>query len=230
MVCYFALPLPSGTTFEAAVQLAKTAISENGFGIVTDIDMAATLKQKTGADIGSYRILGACNPAAAEQALRIEPAIGVLLPCNVVIRQNNGELEVLAADPGTLGGFSGNEELAALAVSIRKQLEGVMASIARATRRRETEAQVAAHVPQAASGGDLDGHLRSFSLRLASLADRFNKTGSLSPAEAASPTRLQPAMLSELQHDIDALNSNFRHIVSYLDTQQRKAYATRHLG
>jgi uncharacterized protein (DUF302 family) len=130
MVRYYALKLAAGTQFEDAVREAKTAILDHGFGVVADIDIAATLKEKTGRDIGAYRILGACKPATAEQALRLEPAIGVLLPCNVVVRQNGEEVEVITADPLSLGGFAGNSALEALGLSIGEQMQSILESVA----------------------------------------------------------------------------------------------------
>lgn len=230
MVRYYALKLAAGTQFEDAVREAKTAILDHGFGIVADIDIAATLKEKTGRDIGAYRILGACKPATAEQALRLEPAIGVLLPCNVVVRQNGGEVEVLTADPLSLGGFAGNSALEALGLSIREQMQSILESVADAARSNAAGSLHLHGEPHTDVNDKLDEHFKSFSQRLAALTDRFHKTGSLAADTGEVAQVLQRSDLNELEQDISALNGNFRHIVSYLDSRQCKSYAIRHLG
>ena len=86
--------------FDTAVARITATLKQEGFGILSDIDVQATLKAKLGADMPAYRILGACNPAFAHQALQLEKHLGVLLPCNVVVReQTAGLTEVVAIDP-----------------------------------------------------------------------------------------------------------------------------------
>lgn len=90
-------------TFDQAIDSVTAALKQQGFGILSDIDVAATLKDRIGAEMEPYRILGACNPNLAHQALTADRAIGVLLPCNVVVRQvAAGQVEVTIADPETL--------------------------------------------------------------------------------------------------------------------------------
>jgi uncharacterized protein (DUF302 family) len=86
--------------FDQAVQAAKDALQEQGFGVLSEIDMQAKLKEKVGADIGRYLILGACNPPLAHKAVQAEPEIGLLLPCNVIVYENaSGQTVVSAVDP-----------------------------------------------------------------------------------------------------------------------------------
>jgi len=95
---YFAknLPLP----FDEAVRRTTEALKREGFGIITEIDVKNTLKAKIGVDFRNYRILGACNPKLAHEALQLEDKIGTMLPCNVVVQENGkGQTEVAAIDP-----------------------------------------------------------------------------------------------------------------------------------
>ena len=109
--------------FDEVVQRVTTALKEEGFGVLTDIDVQATLKSKLGADMPPYRILGACNPSFAHQALQIEDKLGVLLPCNVIVRDaGDGQTEVAAIDPVASMDRTGNPELASIAEEVRVRL------------------------------------------------------------------------------------------------------------
>ena len=85
--------------FEAVVARTRVALQKHGFGALTEIDVQATLKAKIGEDFRPYRILGACNPVMAHEALKMEPHVGVMLPCNVVVQQTERGVEVFAVDP-----------------------------------------------------------------------------------------------------------------------------------
>lgn len=109
--------------FDEVVQRVIATLKEEGFGVLTDIDVQATLKAKLGADVPPYRILGACNPSFAHQALQIESKLGVLLPCNVIVRDaGDGQIEVAAIDPVTSMDRTGNPELATVAEEVRARL------------------------------------------------------------------------------------------------------------
>ncbi|MFB6658086.1 DUF302 domain-containing protein [[Kitasatospora] papulosa] len=90
------------TGFEEAAQAVRHALAEQGFGVLTEIDVQATLKNKLGHDMEPYLILGACNPALAHRALEADRAVGLLLPCNVVVRAADNRVLVQAIDPGTM--------------------------------------------------------------------------------------------------------------------------------
>ena len=85
--------------FDEAVERATAVLQENGFGVLTTIDVSGTLKKKLDVDMPRYVILGACNPGYANQALQAEPHIGVMLPCNVIVRETDAGTEVAAIDP-----------------------------------------------------------------------------------------------------------------------------------
>ena len=109
--------------FDEVVQRMAAALKEEGFGVLTDIDVQATLKSKLGADMPPYRILGACNPSFAHQALQIEDKLGVLLPCNVIVRDaGDGQTEVAAIDPVASMDRTGNPKLASIAEEVRVRL------------------------------------------------------------------------------------------------------------
>lgn len=101
--------------FEEVIDRTKAALAERGFGVLTEIDVAATLKKKIGAEMEPYVILGACNPTFAHQALQREPDLGLLLPCNVVVMQKGGKTYVKAIDAGAMLGVTGNTELVGVA-------------------------------------------------------------------------------------------------------------------
>ena len=113
--------------FDAALTRATEALQAEGFGIISDIDVAGTLKQKIGVDYPAYRILGACNPAMAHEALELEDKVGTMLPCNVVVRDaGDGMTEIAAVDPVASMQAIGNAALAEKARAIRQKLEAAV--------------------------------------------------------------------------------------------------------
>ncbi len=116
--------------FDEAVARTMDALKKEGFGVLTDIDVKETLKQKIGVDFPSYRILGACNPALAYEALKLEDKVGTMLPCNVVVRDaSGGQTEVAAIDPVASMQAIDNPELKRAAQQVRAQLERVVAQL-----------------------------------------------------------------------------------------------------
>jgi uncharacterized protein (DUF302 family) len=117
-------------TFNAAVDRVTEELQKEGFGVLTDIDVAATLKKKLDTDMPPYRILGACNPLLAHQALTAEPSIGLLLPCNVVVRQDDGDnVFIEFMDPRSVLELVDNPNVAPLAAMVREKLERVMKAL-----------------------------------------------------------------------------------------------------
>lgn len=118
------------TSFDDAVARTKAALAERGFGVLTEIDVAATLKAKLNVDMPAYRILGACNPGFAHRALQAEPLIGTILPCNVVVRSlGDNAIEVSAGDPVASMQVIANPSLAATAREVQALLRAVVQSL-----------------------------------------------------------------------------------------------------
>ena len=114
------------TSFDDALTRVKQALAEEGFGTLTEIDMQATLKQKIDKDIDRYVIIGACNPQLASRALDVEPQIGVLLPCNVVVRQHGEDVVVEALDPHLMATITGNEAIEPIADEARERIDNAL--------------------------------------------------------------------------------------------------------
>lgn len=118
------------TDLESAQVIVAEALKAEGFGILTEIDVKATLKKKIDVDFHPYKILGACNPALAHQALMIAPEIGLLLPCNVVIAENEtGKTDVSLINPLVMMGVVENPALEAIAQEAQERLERVRAAL-----------------------------------------------------------------------------------------------------
>jgi uncharacterized protein (DUF302 family) len=122
-----------GTTlhapYEEAIPRVKEALKAEGFGVLTEIDVRRTLQEKLGAETEPYLILGACNPQLAHRALEEEPDIGLLLPCNVVVRAVGEGSRVDVADPQEMLGMVGNERLQPIAQEAKQRLQCVVASL-----------------------------------------------------------------------------------------------------
>ena len=118
------------SSFDAAIEKVIQELQKEGFGVLTDIDVAATLKKKLNQDMPPYRILGACNPPLAHRALVAEPSIGLLLPCNVVVRQDDaGKVQVEFMDPNAVLDLGNKAEVHQLAGEVRQKLERVMQAL-----------------------------------------------------------------------------------------------------
>lgn len=128
MSYYFATEMQ--TDFETAVQATKQALQQHGFGVLTEIDVADTLRKKIGVDFRPYRILGACNPAMAHKALSAEDKIGLMLPCNVIVQQHDdGKVEVAVVDPVASMQAVNNPALGGTAGEVRESLRRVIDDI-----------------------------------------------------------------------------------------------------
>lgn len=117
------------TGFQQTVERVTSALGKEGFGVLTEIDVAATLKKKLGVDVPAYRILGACNPQFAHRALEAEPEIGTLLPCNVVVRTAGSKTRVDVMDPLAVLQLVGKPEVASIANEVRARLQRVLAEV-----------------------------------------------------------------------------------------------------
>jgi uncharacterized protein (DUF302 family) len=116
--------------FEAAIEAARGFLREEGFGVLCEIDVGTTLREKLGVEFGPYRILGACNPGFAHQALQAEAQLGLLLPCNVVVQEISGESVVSAIDARALLSVVGNPALLEVADEVNARLSRVLERVA----------------------------------------------------------------------------------------------------
>jgi uncharacterized protein (DUF302 family) len=116
--------------FDAVVAEVTARLKEQGFGVLTDIDVQSTIKAKIGVDMAKYRILGACNPRFAHEALQIEDKLGVLLPCNVIVRETTDrKVEVASIDPVAAMERTGNPALRSTAEEVRRLLTKVVSQL-----------------------------------------------------------------------------------------------------
>lgn len=114
-------------SFAEAVEKTKAVLKEQGFGVITEINMKSTLKEKIGEDIPEYLILGACSPKYAFHALQLEDKIGLMLPCNVIVREDkSGKIEVAAIDPIEAMNPVDNDSLGEMAQEVRDKLESAI--------------------------------------------------------------------------------------------------------
>ena len=118
------------SSFDEAIEKTKAELKKEGFGVLTEIDVTATLKEKLDVDFQNYRILGACNPTFAYKALQAENKIGTMLPCNVIVQERaEGYIEVSAVDPAESMKAVDNPELAEIADQVRRKLQTVIKNL-----------------------------------------------------------------------------------------------------
>ncbi len=122
----FTLTTTTTAPFAEAVARVRAELEEEGFGVLCEIDVRATLREKLGIEQEPYTILGACNPPLAHQALSAEPELGTLLPCNVVVYERDGETRISAIDAERMLSIVGNEALAPIAEKVREKLAAVV--------------------------------------------------------------------------------------------------------
>jgi uncharacterized protein (DUF302 family) len=118
--------------FPEAVEQTRQALREQGFGVLTEIDVQATLREKIGENVESYVILGACNPRLAHRALGVDRQVGLLLPCNVVVRSEGGQTVVEAIDPATMVTVTGEQALAPVADEAGRLLRAALDTLTHA--------------------------------------------------------------------------------------------------
>jgi uncharacterized protein (DUF302 family) len=122
----YALTRTTSLPFGEAVEHLRAELKAEGFGVLCEIDVQATMREKLGVEGEPYLILGACNPALAHQALQAEPSLGVLLPCNVVVYERGDETQISAIDPERMLSMVGNDELASIAAEVKERLGAVV--------------------------------------------------------------------------------------------------------
>ena len=122
----YTLTRPTPLPFAEAVERVRAELKEEGFGVLCEIDVQATLREKLGVKGEQYLILGACKPPLAYQALQAERELGVLLPCNVIVYERNGETRISAIDPERMLSIVGNDQLAPVAAEVKERLGAVV--------------------------------------------------------------------------------------------------------
>ena len=125
----YAITRTVDTPFDDTIERVTDALAGEGFGILTTIDVQATMKKKLHLDIAPYTILGACNPELASRGLAIEPDLGVLLPCNVVVRRDGDQTVIAAMEPLAAMALAGNPDLEPIATEARERIERAVESI-----------------------------------------------------------------------------------------------------
>jgi uncharacterized protein (DUF302 family) len=125
----YALGTTVSAPYDQTVEAVRAALGDNGFGVLTEIDIKATLKKKLDVDVPAQVILGACRPPLAHEALQAEPSIGLLLPCNVVVRETADGTVVEAVDPQTMVALTGNDALQQVADDAKQRLEKALAAL-----------------------------------------------------------------------------------------------------
>ena len=126
---HYAIETLFSGTFEEAINKTTEELKKEGFGLLSDIDLAAKMKEKLGKDMPAYRILGACHPASAYEVIQLEPEIGLMLPCNVIVRQLDEGVQVAATRPSVVMGMIGNPNLTAMANEVEEKLQKVINNI-----------------------------------------------------------------------------------------------------
>jgi uncharacterized protein (DUF302 family) len=125
-VTNYTLSTTTEWSFDDAVARVREGLTQEGFGVLCEIDVQATLKQKVGVEREPYLILGACNPPLAHAALEAAPELGTLLPCNIVVYRQHGETHIAAVDAERMLSIVGNDELASTASEVRRRLSAVV--------------------------------------------------------------------------------------------------------
>jgi uncharacterized protein (DUF302 family) len=126
----YTLTATTTAPFVDAVERVRAELKKEGFGVLCDIDVQATLREKLGVEQDHYTILGACNPPLAHEALSAEPELGTLLPCNVAVYERAGETHISAIDAGRMLSIVGNDDLLPIAAMVRDKLGRVVARAA----------------------------------------------------------------------------------------------------
>ena len=126
LTAQYTLSATTTASFAAAVEHVRSELQKEGFGVLCEIDVEATLRAKLGVETEPYLILGACNPPLAHRALEAEPELGVLLPCNVVVYERAGETTIAAIDPERMLSIVDNDELVVVAAEVKTRLASVV--------------------------------------------------------------------------------------------------------
>jgi uncharacterized protein (DUF302 family) len=129
----YAITRRSELSLDQAIERVRAELQSAGFGVLCEIDVAATLKSKLGVERDPYVILGACNPSLAHQAMEAEPELGVLLPCNVVVYEHEGATQIAAVNAERMLSIVGNERLSPIAQEVKERLSAVVERAARSS-------------------------------------------------------------------------------------------------
>ncbi|GAB4354088.1 MAG: hypothetical protein Kow0026_12550 [Oricola sp.] len=219
---YLQAELTGAKSIDNAVQVLNGALSAYGFSVLADIDASALVRRKPGVSIARTRIVEAFDAALAANISAADPGAMVVLTCAFVLVESPRAITVNVADPAETSLRPGTEDAVPTANRVSDRLESVLLTVA-AAREPDSRRRPGAGGAMPAS----EDRLRTFTERLEKMTSRFRRTGSLSGDGAPEASPVRRIGDTETDHDVALLDSNIRHVISLLDSDEHRFYAAR---